>query len=90
MKIIQLTDELHEYLLHVLKRHSGMGVDPTEGMAVFQLWDSVTKAVHIDPNQLKKAQAAVADDKAGQTPTELPEPHNIPDAYKHSAEYRDA
>jgi hypothetical protein len=70
MKIIQLPDELHEYLLHVLKRHAGSGIDPTEGLAVFHLFDAVKNAVHLDPNAIKQAQAAVADDRlsGGQMP----------------------
>jgi len=40
---IDLPADLHEYLTVVLKRYSGAGIDPEEGMALFHLWDFVTK-----------------------------------------------
>jgi len=60
MKVIQLPDVLHEYLVHVLEKHAASGIHPEEGLAVSKLWESVTKAVHIPDEQIAKMAAAGA------------------------------
>jgi hypothetical protein len=74
MKVIQLPDVLHEYLVHVLEKHAGSGIHPEEGMAVSKLWEAITKnATHIDDADVRKMAAA------GAPPTETPdEPESIP------------
>lgn len=59
MKILQLPDELHEYLLHVVQTYSGSGIHPKEGLALFQLWDHVSKNVTtVDESKLQRPVAA--------------------------------
>jgi hypothetical protein len=59
MKILQLTDDLHDYLVHVLKNYSASGINPQEGLAIYHLWNAVTKDVqHIDPAKLTQIQSA--------------------------------
>jgi hypothetical protein len=54
MKVIQLPDVLHEYLLHVIEKHAGSGIHPEEGTALAHLWDAVSKhAQHFDDAQIK-------------------------------------
>jgi hypothetical protein len=45
MKIIQIPDVLHQYLIHVLETHASRGIHPDEGLAVNRLWEAVT--VHV-------------------------------------------
>src|SRR5208337_3092368 len=55
MKILQLQDDLYAYLVHVVQTHAGGGIDPEEGLAVYKLWEAVTKnATTIDPEALAK------------------------------------
>jgi hypothetical protein len=59
MKICQLPDVLHEYLVHILEKHAASGIHPEEGMAVAKLWEAVTKNVtHIDDVEVRKMAAA--------------------------------
>jgi hypothetical protein len=59
MKIIQLPDVLHDYLVHVVERHAQQGIHPEEGTAIAQLWEYVTKNVqHLDDQELRKMAAA--------------------------------
>lgn len=61
MKIIQLPDVLHEYLVHVIEKHAAGGIHPDEGLAVSKLWEAVTKsATHIPDEQIAKMAAAGA------------------------------
>jgi imidazolonepropionase-like amidohydrolase len=58
MKVIQLQDVLHEYLVHVLLTYHA---HPTEGVGIANLWEAVTKNVtHIDDAQVKAMAAAGA------------------------------
>jgi hypothetical protein len=67
MKVIQLPDVLHEYLVHVIEKHAGSGIHPEEGLAVSKLWEAVTvKATHIDDAQVQKMAAAAT--PSGQSP----------------------
>lgn len=64
MKIIQLPDVLHEYLVHVLLTYRA---HPSEGIGMANLWEAVTKnATHIDDAQVRAMAAA------GTPPTEAP------------------
>lgn len=59
MKILQLPDVLHEYLVHVVEKHAQQGIHPEEGVAIAHLWEAVTKKVQsIDDKELMKAAAA--------------------------------
>lgn len=61
MKVIQLPDVLHEYLVHVIEKHAGQGIHPEEGIAVARLYEAVTKlATHIDDADVKKMVAAAS------------------------------
>jgi hypothetical protein len=57
MKVIQLPDDLYQFLLVVQQRHAANGIDPAEGLAVYHLWEFTKKAQHIDDAALQ-AQAA--------------------------------
>jgi hypothetical protein len=75
MKILQLPDVLHEYLVHVVEKHAQQGIHPEEGVAIAHLWEAVTKQVQtIDDKELMKM--AVAGTPGGQstpvTPTADP------------------
>lgn len=67
MKVIQLPDVLHEYLLGLIETHAGRGIHPEEGLAVNRLWDAVKNhATHIDEDAIQKmAEAATP---GGQSP----------------------
>lgn len=54
MKLIQLPDPLHEYLIHVVEKHAASGIHPEEGLAVSKLWEAVTRAATIDEAVLQK------------------------------------
>lgn len=70
MKVIQLPDVLHEYLVHVLLTYHA---HPTEGVAVANLWDAVTKNVtHIDDAEVRKMAAAATPQT--QSPVVVPLP----------------
>lgn len=70
MKIIQLPDVLHDYLVHVLEKHAASGIHPEEGLAISKLWEAATKnATHIPDTEIAKMAAAGA--AAGQS---VPEP----------------
>lgn len=59
MKILQLPDVLHEYLVHVVEKHAQQGIHPEEGVAIAHLWEAITKKVqHIDDKELMKMAAA--------------------------------
>jgi hypothetical protein len=61
MKVYQLPDVLHEYLVHVIEKHAASGIHPEEGVAIARLWEAVTKQVtHIDDAQVKAMAAAGA------------------------------
>ena len=54
MRIIQLPDPLHEYLVHVVEKHAASGIHPEEGLALSKLWEAVTRAVAVDEAALQK------------------------------------
>lgn len=60
MKVIQLPDVLHDYLLHVIEKHAGSGIHPEEGVAVSKLWEAAQKATHIDDAEVRKMAAAAS------------------------------
>lgn len=79
MKVIQLPDVLHEYLVHVIEKHAGQGIHPEEGIAVARLYEAVTKlATHIDDADVKKMAAAAT--PQGQSEPQVPqtEPDVLP------------
>jgi hypothetical protein len=59
MKIIQLPDVLHDYLVHVLEKHAASGIHPEEGLAISKLWEAATKNVtHVPDAEIAKMAAA--------------------------------
>lgn len=59
MKVLQLPDVLHEYLVHVLEKHAASGIHPEEGLALSKLWDASTKSVtHIPDAEIAKMATA--------------------------------
>jgi len=59
MKVIQLPDVLHDYLVHVVEKHAGSGIHPEEGVAIARLWEAITKHVsHIDDAEVRKMAAS--------------------------------
>jgi len=67
MKVIQLPDVLHDYLVHVIEKHAGSGIHPEEGVAVARLWEAVTKNVtHIEDAEVRRMAASAA--PQGQSP----------------------
>ena len=59
MKVLQLPDVLHEYLVHVIEHHAASGIHPEEGLALSKLWEAATKQVtHIPDEQIAKMAAA--------------------------------
>ena len=71
MKVIQLPDVLHEYLVHVIEAHAGKGIHPEEGVAVARLYEAVTKnATHIDDAEVRKMAAAATPQEQSPVPDE--------------------
>jgi hypothetical protein len=70
MKVIQLPDVLHEYLLGLIEMHAGRGIHPEEGLAVNRLWDAVkNRATHIDEAAIQMMAGAASPD--GQSPVSV-------------------
>lgn len=77
MKILQLPDVLHEYLIHVVEKHAQQGIHPEEGVAIAHLWDAVTKNVQsIDDKEIMKMAAA-----------SMPSGQSIPPAVQEHSEH---
>ena len=55
MRILVLPDNLYEYLQHVVRAHSVAGIEPEEGLAIYQLNQHVTAAQSVDVSNLGKA-----------------------------------
>jgi hypothetical protein len=66
MRVVTLTDDFYEYLVHVLEQYAGRGIRPEEGHAIAGLWESVAKAQHIDDEAIAKLAHAAS--PAGQSP----------------------
>lgn len=78
MKIIQLPDVLHEYLVHLIEAHAAQGIRPEEGLALYQLWDfAVVRATTIPDSEMQKMAAAGA--PGGQSP--VPHVHSPSDPH---------
>jgi hypothetical protein len=61
MKVFQMADVLHEYLVHIVEKHGASGIHPEEGLALSKVWEAVTKNVtHIDDAEVRKMAAAGA------------------------------
>jgi len=55
VKVILLPDNLFDYLNHVIRTHAGAGIDPSEGLAIYQLNQHVAQAQTVDVSNLGKA-----------------------------------
>ncbi len=79
MRILMLQDDLYEYLRYMVGAYARRGIDPKEGLALFQLDKAVGTAREVDDKQLAKlatddsgnAQLSV-EPKDGDTPEPLP------------------
>lgn len=56
MKILMLPDDLFVYLQHVVRAYAGGGIDPDEGLAVYQLGQALKGVQTVDesPDDKKK------------------------------------
>lgn len=56
MKVLLLPDNLYDYLQHVVRAHASAGIEPEEGLAIYQLNQHVSQAQTVDISNLGKAQ----------------------------------
>ena len=49
-----LPDNLYDYLNHVIRAHAGAGIDPEEGLAIYQLNQAIGQAQTVDVSSLGK------------------------------------
>jgi hypothetical protein len=91
MKVIQLPDVLHDYLVHVIEKHAGQGIHPEEGIAVARLYEAVTKlATHIDDADVKKMAAAASPQGQSAPSASVTEPDPLPaDHWSHNVKPED-
>ena len=54
MKIVIIQDDLFGYLQHVVKAYAGSGIDPDEGLAVYQLNQVIKNAQSVDDEGVAK------------------------------------
>lgn len=54
MKVLVLPDNLYDYLNHVIRAHAGAGIDPEEGLAIYQLNQAIGQAQTVDTSSLGK------------------------------------
>jgi len=48
MRVILLPENLYEYLNHVVRSHAAAGIEPDEGLAIYQLNQHVAQAQTVD------------------------------------------
>ena len=86
MKIVQLHDNLHEYLQELINRATRAGiVPPEEGLAIFYLDDAVKKAQHIPDAEWQaaaRAQRPVDDITSGTNAAAPPAPEPLNDGVR--------
>jgi hypothetical protein len=54
VKILQIPDVLHEYLLHVIESHAARGIHPDESMALSHLWGAAKQVTTISDEEINK------------------------------------
>jgi hypothetical protein len=54
MRVLILQDDLFTYLQHIVRSYAAAGIDPEEGMALFQLNQALKGAQVVDDNQVAK------------------------------------
>jgi hypothetical protein len=54
MKILMMPDALCEFLDHVIRSYAGQGIPPEQGLAVYQLHQSIQSAQTVDDTQVAK------------------------------------
>jgi len=54
MRVILLTDELFDYLLHVVRSHTGAGLPPEECGLAFNLFARINQAQNVDTEHLEQ------------------------------------
>src|SRR5258708_7901752 len=61
MKIVQLPDVLHNYLIHLIETPPARGIHPEEGLALNRLWEAAkNRVVTIPDTELEKMTEAGA------------------------------
>jgi hypothetical protein len=55
MVVIQLNDNLYEYLQHVVKGYAGAGLNPDECLAMYHVWQAMKAAQRVDEGVLRAA-----------------------------------
>jgi len=58
VKILNLPDVLHEYLVHLIETHAARGIHPEEGMAIARLWQCVQNVTTIPDDEIRRVAAA--------------------------------
>ena len=54
MKVLILQDDLYAYLVHTVRAYASGGIDPEEGLALYQLSQALKSAQSVDENQVAK------------------------------------
>lgn len=54
MKVLILPDDLFVYLQHVHRAYAGGGIDPEEGLAIYQLGQALKNVQTVDESQVAK------------------------------------
>ena len=57
MKILVMPDEMYAYLVHVVRTYAGGGIDPDEGLAIYQLSQALKGVQTVDESQLAKKES---------------------------------
>lgn len=58
MKVLILQDDLFAYLQHVTRAYAGGGIDPDEGLAIYQLNQALKGVQTVDETQIAKIKEA--------------------------------
>lgn len=57
MKVLLLQDDMFSYLAYVVQTYARGGIDPEEGLAVYQLNQALKNAQTVDESQIAKIKA---------------------------------
>lgn len=74
MVIVQLPDDLYQYLQLVVKRYASGGIEPEEGQALYFLNDFIKKGQHLDDAALREVAKGVAPDVAAKLARPVDDP----------------
>ena len=62
MKILVLQDDLFTYLFHVVNSYANAGINPDEGLAVYQLHQAIKSAQTVSDEEIAKVKAGAIGD----------------------------